>query len=79
VADGAAAGFVRPHEFELAARGGFEVVIERVAAQGPVLQIDGRTAEGARVEVAIPRGDTPWVRSGEKIRVKARRAHVFSA
>jgi sulfate transport system ATP-binding protein len=80
VADGAAVAFVRPYEFALARNGeaSVQVTAQRVAAQGPVLQVDGVTAAGQHVEAAFARQDGGDLKVGARLSLAPRRSYVFS-
>jgi sulfate transport system ATP-binding protein len=79
VADGAAVAFVRPHEFVLAKDGdpGLAVAVQRVAAQGPVLQVDGVTQQGQHVEAAFARQEIQGLEIGATLRLAPQRTYVF--
>jgi sulfate transport system ATP-binding protein len=80
---GSAAGpktaFVRPHDLTLTQDGetGFMVKVERVVAQGPVLQVEAVTLGGKRLDVAFARQDTGGVTAGASLSLTARKAHLF--
>ena len=55
MADGAATGFIRPHEFELAAPGaaGIPVTVRRCLRTGAQAALETETASGAIIEVTV--------------------------
>ncbi|MCI3182278.1 sulfate ABC transporter ATP-binding protein [Caulobacter sp. CCUG 60055] len=78
VRDGAATAFVRPHQLALAEPGrGFEVTVDRLTVQGPVGVIEGRTADGQRIEASFARKDLGGVEVRSTLRLAADHAHVF--
>lgn len=81
VADGAASAFIRPHELTQAEGGaeGFDLTVERITPQGPVLNVEGRTADGRRLEAAFARNGGLGFQAGDQVRVSAARAHIFGA
>jgi sulfate transport system ATP-binding protein len=81
VADGAATAFIRPHELTRAEGGAgtFALGVERITPQGPVLHVEGRTAEGRRLEAAFARTGGLGFQAGDRVQVAVERAHIFSA
>ncbi|MBQ1541487.1 MAG: sulfate/molybdate ABC transporter ATP-binding protein [Caulobacteraceae bacterium] len=78
VRDGAATAFVRPHQLALAEPGrGFEVTVDRLTVQGPVGVVEGRTADGQRIEASFARRDLGGVEVRSTLRLAADHAHVF--
>jgi sulfate transport system ATP-binding protein len=77
VADGAAVGFLRPHELTIG-EGGFQATARRVTAQGPVLRVDATTAGGVDFEAAFARNGAS-VQPGETLSLTACKAHVYPA
>jgi sulfate transport system ATP-binding protein len=76
VADGAAVAFLRPHEVAIG-EGGFEGTVHRIAAQGPVLQVEAVTPGGQAVEAAFARQGSERLQSGAKLKLAALKAHVY--
>ncbi|MBI1684388.1 sulfate/molybdate ABC transporter ATP-binding protein [Caulobacter hibisci] len=76
VADGPAVGFVRPHDFTLAADG-VEAKVERVNVQGALVRVDAVLASGARIEIAASRADAD--RFTGSVTVAAGKSHVYAA
>ena len=74
-------GFVRPHDLTLSQGGepGFQIRIERVIAQGPVIQVEAQTLDNRRIDAAFARQDGAGLAAGATIGVTARKAHVFPA
>ena len=79
-ADGAAQGFVRPHDL-LPASGddGFGLAVQRVTVQGPVVHVEGVTDAGRPVEAHFARQNAAGMSVGGRLRVAAAKAYVFSA
>ena len=79
-ADGAAQAFVRPHQFALApAEDGFEVRVDRLVAQGPVLRLEAVAEGGRRLDAAFARDLAPALSGRERVRLQVKGAHVFPA
>ncbi len=76
VADGAAVGFVRPHDFVLA-DDGVEAKVERVNVQGALVRVDAVLAGGGRIEIAASRADAD--RFVGTVKVAAAKSHVYAA
>jgi sulfate transport system ATP-binding protein len=72
-------GFVRPHDLTLSdgEEPGFQIRIERVIAQGPVIQVEAQTLDNRRIDAAFARQDGAGLKAGATIRVTARTAHLF--
>ncbi len=81
VGDGAAVAFVRPHEFNLAQAGQEQLLLttERVAPSGPVVRIDGLTADGRRIEAAFSRELAGRFQPGVPLGLTVRNSYIFSA
>jgi sulfate transport system ATP-binding protein len=80
LAPGAAQAFVRPHQFVLASAGeGFEVKVDRVVAQGPILRLEATGADGRRLDAAFSRDAAAALDGQTIVRLQARSAHVFPA
>lgn len=77
--DGKAVAFVRPHELLLSKEGGLSVTAKHVAPQGPIIRLDGVTADGHRVEAAFARQAVEDLRPGAVIGLTIGRAYVFPA
>jgi sulfate transport system ATP-binding protein len=79
VADGPALAFVRPDQLEPAEQG-LEITVDRVAAAGLVIRIDGVDAVNRRLEVALPRGlQGDALAPGATMALKAVGGSVFAA
>ncbi|MEJ2816682.1 sulfate/molybdate ABC transporter ATP-binding protein [Caulobacter sp. CCG-8] len=74
--DGAAVGFVRPHDFALD-DGGFEVRVDRVHVQGALASASAVTADGRHIEISGSRAEA--ARFTGTIKVAARKSHVYPA
>jgi len=81
LADGPAMAFVRPDQLALALSDetGFPIRLERATPRGPLLWLDGLTAAGQPIEVAIVRVGAPLLDPGTDLRLAIRDAHVFPA
>ncbi|WP_369059262.1 sulfate/molybdate ABC transporter ATP-binding protein [Caulobacter sp. 73W] len=77
VADGPACGFVRPYDLTLSGKAGFDAVLQRVAVQGAVAQLELRTAAGTLIEAVTARGEAADLSVGQSLKVSAAKAHVF--
>ena len=79
--DGAATAFIRPHEFEVALAGkeAFFLTPERVAPNGPVVQVEGVTPGGHRIEAAFARSAAGGFTPGVKVGLSIQRAYIFNA
>jgi sulfate transport system ATP-binding protein len=77
--DGPAQAFVRPHQFTLSDTGGFEVTIDRVVPQGPILRLEATTDDGRRLDAAFSHQDGPKLAGGGKVALTVRAAHIFAA
>lgn len=75
-ADGPKTAFVRPHDLVVAAEG-FEAKIVRVTAQGPVIQIETKTASDQRIEISLARQEAGSIEVGQTHRLAARKTHLF--
>jgi sulfate transport system ATP-binding protein len=78
---GPAQAFVRPHQFVLAGEGeaGFEVKVDRVVANGPIVRLEA-TAEGGRhLDAAFPRDLANQLAGHDRVRLQVKGAHVFPA
>ncbi len=78
-ASGPKLGFVRPHDLTLSVgeEAGFDLHIDRVIAQGPVIQVEAKTTDHRRIDAAFARQDVASLTAGTTIRVTARKAHLF--
>ncbi|MBO9708117.1 MAG: sulfate/molybdate ABC transporter ATP-binding protein [Caulobacter sp.] len=76
VRDGAAVGFVRPHDLVLD-DGGLEVRVDRVHVQGALASVSARAADGHHIEITTSRADAP--RFSGAIKVAPRMSHVYPA
>jgi sulfate transport system ATP-binding protein len=79
--DGAAVAFIRPHEFVLAAAGEESLFItaDRIAPNGPVIQVEGATPGGQRIEAAFARAAADGFQPGARLGLKVNRSYIFSA
>jgi sulfate transport system ATP-binding protein len=77
VADGKAVGFIRPHHFRVAKTGGVPVKISRIIIQGPLAHLEGRTADGQRVDALFARESAEGLTGDVNLTVS--QAHVFAA
>jgi len=79
--DGAAVAFVRPHELAVASADApaFEATARRVAAQGPVLQVEAVTADGHAIEAAFARQGAQGLHAGATLKLAPLRSYVFPA
>ncbi len=79
--EGAAVAFIRPHEFVLAPAGQetFFLTAERVAPSGPVVQVDGVTPGGQRIEAAFARSAAASFAPGARVGLSVQRSYIFSA
>jgi hypothetical protein len=69
--------YVRPYEIRRSLNGvGFDMQVERVAAQGPVLTVEGAAADGQRIEAAFSRSEVE-IEPGASLRLIPDRAYVF--
>ena len=70
---------VRPHDLTLSLgdEPGFDVRVERIIAQGPVLQVEAATTDGQRIDAAFARQDVDSLTAGATLRLAARKVHVF--
>jgi sulfate transport system ATP-binding protein len=75
-ADGPKTAFVRPHDLIVTAEG-FEVRVERVTAQGPVIQIEARTPAEQNIEFSLARQEAGSIVVGQPLRLAARKIHLF--
>jgi len=75
-ADGPKTAFVRPHDLVLASDG-FQARMERVTAQGPVIQIEAMTPSDQRVEISLARQEAGTIAVGQELRLAARKVHLF--
>jgi sulfate transport system ATP-binding protein len=80
-APGAAQAFVRPHQFGLAQGEGqgFEVKVDRIVAQGPILRLEATADDGRRLDAAFSRDLGGELSGRERVRLQVRAAHVFAA
>ncbi|MBO9557154.1 MAG: sulfate/molybdate ABC transporter ATP-binding protein [Caulobacter sp.] len=76
VKDGAAVGFVRPHDLA-PDDGGFEVRVDRVHVQGALASVSASTADGRHVEITASRAEA--ARFTGTIKLAARKSHVYPA
>ena len=79
VQDGKAVAFVRPHELLLSGEGRLSVTARHVSPQGPIIRVDGATADGQRIEAAFPRQAAGELRPGAVLGLTVARAYVFPA
>jgi sulfate transport system ATP-binding protein len=80
VADGAAVGFIRPHDLVIAGPGeGFETHVGRIVPQGPIGRIETQTADGRWLEADFARAQIDALAPGAPLRLAVRQAHVFEA
>jgi len=81
LADGPAVAFVRPHEFLLGAagQGDLQITAQHVVAQGPVVQLDGVTPQGRRIEAAVARQSAGELKAGVQLGLTAQRSYVYPA
>jgi sulfate transport system ATP-binding protein len=79
--NGPASAFVRPHQLTVAGDDaqGFDVSVERVAMQGPVGKLEGRTADGQKVEFSFGRDQFARLGGVASVRLSGRQAHFFPA
>jgi sulfate transport system ATP-binding protein len=77
-AQGKAAAFVRPHDWDLVETGGIAVHVLNVLDAGPVVRLDCRTEQGLLLEVVLPHGAAD-IHRGATIRVAPRNTRVFAA
>jgi sulfate transport system ATP-binding protein len=75
-ADGPKTAFVRPHDLIVAADG-FEAQVERVTAQGPVVQIEARTPADQRIDISLARQEAGSITVGQGLHLSARKIHLF--
>ena len=76
VRDGAATGFVRPHDFALDETG-FEVRVERAHVQGALTAVTATMSDGRRIEISASRAEA--ARFTGAVKIIARKAHVYAA
>jgi sulfate transport system ATP-binding protein len=74
--DGPATAFVRPHQW-VRAEDGVELQVMRCRPQGGLMRIDGRLADGQRVDAALAFDQAADLAPGAVIRLTARAAHIF--
>jgi sulfate transport system ATP-binding protein len=75
--DGPAQAYIRPHHFRLSKTTGLAVHVNRIAVQGPLARIDGRTADGQRIDGLFARESAPDLHGDIHLTIK--RAHIFPA
>jgi sulfate transport system ATP-binding protein len=75
-ADGPKTAFVRPHDLAVDADG-FEVRVERVTAQGPVVQIEAMSLDGQRIDMSLARQEAGAVLVGQTLRLAPSKVHLF--
>lgn len=79
-ADGPTIAFVRPHQLAIAeGNAGFEVLVERLAMQGAIGKLEGRTQDGAKVEFVFDRGQLARLGEARTVRLTGRQAHFYPA
>lgn len=78
LADGAAVGFVRPHELAPGS-GDLSLTVDRVAPNGPVLQVEGVLASGQRLNAAFARQGASEIRPGVHLPLAVQRGYAFPA
>ena len=78
---GPAQAFVRPHQFVLAPESepGFEVKVDRLVANGPILRLEATAEGGRRLDAAFPRDLQGELAGRERVRLQVKGAHVFPA
>jgi sulfate transport system ATP-binding protein len=78
---GPAQAFVRPHQFALAGadEAGFEVRVDRIVANGPILRLEATAEGGRRLDAAFPRDLQAELAGRERVRLQVKGAHVFPA
>jgi sulfate transport system ATP-binding protein len=76
---GPAQAFVRPHQFTLAGPddAGFEVKVDRIVAQGPILRLEATADGGRHLDAAFPRDLQGELAGRERVRLQVKGAHVF--
>jgi sulfate transport system ATP-binding protein len=75
---GKAVGFVRPHDFAFD-DAGLPVTVDRVVVSGPLGRLEGRLADGRRLDVALARAEALGVREGAIVKVRPTASYVFPA
>ena len=76
LADGKAQAYIRPHQFRLAKSGGLTVKVDHVAVQGPLARLDGRTADGQRIDALFAR-ESAGELSGQ-VNLTISEAHIYA-
>jgi sulfate transport system ATP-binding protein len=77
---GPAQAFVRPHQFALAEEGqpGFEIKIDRIVPQGPIVRLEASFDDGRRLDVALSRPDAARLTDAARARLAITAAHIFA-
>jgi sulfate transport system ATP-binding protein len=74
VRDGAAGGFVRPHDFALD-DDGFEARVDRAHVQGALTAVNATSANGRHIEISASRAEA--AQFAGSIKISARKSHVY--